>query len=283
MAMLLLNDVFARNWERFPAPVPGPASEFWADAISAVKKINPDFLLLAEAYWGLEAHLQTLGFDYTYDKHLYDCLREHRHAELQRHLLGAAPEFVVKSAHFLENHDERRVATVLSPARHRAAALLMLGLPGMRFLYEGQMGGWRIQTPVHLARWPQENADAEISAMYEKLLTVLKTSAVGHGKWKFLRPKGWPDNPTAQNFIVIQWPKTPLEFDLVVVNLASHHSQCVVHLAIEGLAAHDWEMRDLLGPEIHQRQGRVMEKHGLHLDLPGNGARLFRFMVVKTA
>jgi glycosidase len=283
MAMLLLNDVFVRNWERFPAPVPGPASEFWAEAISDVKNIYPDFLFLAEAYWGLEARLQALGFDYTYDKCIYDCLVEHRHAELQRHLLEAAPEYVAKSAHFLENHDERRVATVLSPARHRAAALLMLGLPGMRFLYEGQLEGWRIQTPVHLARWPGENPDTEISAMYENLLTVLKTSAVGHGKWKILPPKGWPDNPTAQHFFVIQWQGPRQDFDLVVVNFASHHSQCVVHPVIEGLAAHNWEMRDLLGAEIHQRQGGVLEKHGLHLDLPGNGARLFQFMAVKTA
>lgn len=279
MAMLLLNDVFASNWARFPAPVPGPASEFWAEAISTVKKTNPDFLFLAEAYWGLEARLQALGFDYTYDKHVYDCVLEHRHAKLQRHLLEAAPEFVAKSAHFLENHDERRIAAVLSPTRHRAAALLMLGLPGMRFLYEGQLEGWRIQTPVHLARWPRENANAEISAMYEQLFMALKTSAVGHGKWKFLRPNGWPDNSTAQHFVVIQWQGPRQEFDLVVVNLASHHSQCVVRPAIEGLAAHDWEMRDLLGPEIHHRQGRVLEKHGLHLDLPGNGARLFRFQV----
>ena len=117
--------------------------------------------------------------------------------------------------------------------------------------------------------------------MYEQLLTALKTSAVGHGKWKILRPKGWPDNPTAQHFIVIQWQGTRQDFDLVVVNFASHHSQCVVHPVIEGLANHDWEMRDLLGAEIHQRQGRVLEKHGLHLDLPGNGARLFRFQITQ--
>src|SRR5262245_13135696 len=34
MAMLLLNDVFARNWEGFPSSGPAPASEFWADAIA---------------------------------------------------------------------------------------------------------------------------------------------------------------------------------------------------------------------------------------------------------
>jgi hypothetical protein len=114
--------------------------------------------------------------------------------------------------------------------------------------------------------------------MYEELLGAVKTSAVGQGTGKLLRPKGWPDNSTAQHFIIIQWQGLRRqEFDLVVVNLAAHHSQCVVRLAIDGLAAHDWEMRDLLGLEIHHRQGKVLEKHGLHLDLPGNGARLFRF------
>jgi len=48
--------------------------EFWSKAISAVKKAHPGFLFLAEAYWGLETRLQTLGFDFTYDKTLYDGL-----------------------------------------------------------------------------------------------------------------------------------------------------------------------------------------------------------------
>ena len=68
MAMLLLNEIFAKTWAHIPAAAPAPTTEFWADAIPVrEKRQHPDFLFLAEAYWNLEARLQSLGFDYTYD------------------------------------------------------------------------------------------------------------------------------------------------------------------------------------------------------------------------
>src|SRR5947209_19908801 len=91
MAMLLLNEVFAKTWANLPEATPAPASEFWADAIQAVRQGRPDFLFLAEAYWGLEARLQSLGFDYTYGKTVYDRLLDHDHAGLQKELLAATP------------------------------------------------------------------------------------------------------------------------------------------------------------------------------------------------
>lgn len=277
MAMLLLNAVFNKTWAHFPTPAPAPSSEFWAEAIPSIKKASPNFLFLAEAYWGLESRLESLGFDYTYDKAVYDRIIDRHYADLQKYLLGAPPAQLARGSHFLENHDERRIATILTPAEHRAAALLVLSLPGMRFLYEGQLEGWLIQVPVHLGRWPKETTNAEILGMYEQMLRVLKDSAVGHGEWNLLRPMGWPDNNTAQNMIVIQWQNSPAEFDLVVVNLASHSSQCRVQLAIKSLAAHDWEMRDLLGKDIYQRHGGDLEGQPLHFDLPANGAQLFHF------
>ena len=277
MAMLLLNDVFARTWAHFPTAVPPPATEFWADAVADIRESQPHFLFLAEAYWSLEARLQALGFDYTYNKEIYDDLLGRRYADLQKHLLDAAPAYLAASAHFLENHDERRIASILSPAEHRAAALLMLGLPGMRFLHEGQMQGWRLHVPVQLGRWPNEPADPEIVALYERMLGVLRESAVGRGEWKLLRPCGWPDNLSAQNFVIVQWQRLSLEFDLVVVNLASHPGQCMVQPAIEGLTSHNWKMRDLLGEDTYHRSGRDLAEDGLHLDLPGNGAQLFQF------
>ena len=153
MAMLVLNEVFGKTWERFPS-TDGQSSavEFWASATDAVKGAHPGFTFLAEAYWGLEERLQSLGFDYPYDKTLYDRLVSRDAAGVQCHLMAMSSESVAGSAHFLENHDEPRIASVLTPAEHRAAALLILGLPGMRFLHDGQLDGARVRTPVQLAR-----------------------------------------------------------------------------------------------------------------------------------
>src|SRR5262245_44784963 len=88
MAMLLLNEVFAKTWEKFPGAADVIQTEFWSEAIQAVKKAHPDFLFLGEVYWDLEARLQSLGFDYTYDKRLYDDLVYRKAADVQLRLLS---------------------------------------------------------------------------------------------------------------------------------------------------------------------------------------------------
>src|SRR6185369_9606482 len=111
-------------------------TEFWADAIAAVRRRLPEFIFLAEVYWGLEERLQSLGFDYTYDKTLYDRLISWQPGGVQKHLLGLKLAQISAGAHFLENHDEPRVAAKLEFPAHRAAALTILSLPGMRFVHE---------------------------------------------------------------------------------------------------------------------------------------------------
>jgi len=282
MAMLLLNEVFERTWAGFPNTGARLETEFWAEAIAAVAKEQPGFLFLAEVYWDLEARIQRLGFDFTYDKHLYDDLISRNAASAQRRLLESPPEFTSACAHFLENHDEPRVAGKLPLAEHRAAALVILGLPGMRFLHEGQLIGARIKIPAQLDRRPIEPPDAGVQQMYDALLTTLSTTAVGTGKGEILQPReAWPGNPTAQNFIVVQWVARRPEFDLVVVNLAPHRSQCYVPLKAANLGDYNWSMRDLLGQEAYERFGSDLEAQGLYLDLPEHGAQVFHFAPIR--
>ncbi len=278
MAMLVLNDVFAKTWEKFPVSGSASAAEFWPPAIEAVKSAHPEFLFLAEAYWGTEARLRGLGFDYTYDKVLRDRLIARDAGGVQSHLLGVGAEGVAAGAHFLENHDEARIAGMLSDEQHRAAALVILGLPGMRFLHEGQPTGARLKIPVQLARRAPEPKSPGITQFYEQLLTTLPKTAVGQGTGELLKPRAaWPGNPTAQNFIVVQWRKELPEFDLVVVNLAPVRSQCYVPLNTKRLGTRNWGMKDLLGQENYIRSGDDLMDHGLYLELAGHEAQLFHF------
>src|SRR5690606_17591558 len=80
MAMLLLPDVIERTWGDDAQPADGTPADntcFWPTAIAAARQMSPQFIFMAEVYWGREYELQQLGFDYTYDKELYD--RLHRH------------------------------------------------------------------------------------------------------------------------------------------------------------------------------------------------------------
>ena len=64
---------------------------------------------MAEVYWDLEWTLQQQGFDYTYDKRLYDRLRE---GTPGRCASTSTRSWItrIKLARFLENHDEPRAA-----------------------------------------------------------------------------------------------------------------------------------------------------------------------------
>jgi glycosidase len=282
MAMLLLRDVFARTWKDFPKTQGTSAArsgqEFWSSAISSIRKEHPKFLFLAEVYWDLEQRMQELGFDYTYDKRLYDALTAQDAAGVQRRLQGRPAPVLAKDAHFIENHDELRAAAQLRPDQQRAAALVILGLPGMRLLHEGQLTGARIRTPVQLVRRAAESPEPATRELYERMLAVLQSTAVKEGAGRLLAPRpAWPENRTSENFVLVQWQAQPPQFDLVAVNLAPHRSQCYAPLSIGSLATHNWTMKDLLGSEQYVRWGDDLQTQGLYLDLPPHGAQLFHF------
>jgi len=65
MAMLVLPEVFERTWSQH-TPL------FWPKATQRVRERVPSFVFMAEVYWELEWTLQQQGFDYAYDKRLYD-------------------------------------------------------------------------------------------------------------------------------------------------------------------------------------------------------------------
>ena len=255
MAMLLLPDIFEKTWHHVPCEE--AAADFWGAAIAHVKQAYPQFLFIAEAYWGLEARMCELGFDFAYDKELYD------------RLVNDTPELGgdahARCVHFLENHDEPRAGT-LPIDRHRAAALLVLALPGARLLHHGQLDGARRFARIQLRRRASEPVNHQVRAMYGRLLTALRASSVGEGTGQVLAPqRAWDDNPTASAFAIVKWPR-----DLVVVNLAPHRAQCrVVVPDTQG----KWEIVDRLGDERWVRDD--MATNGLFLDLPARGAQLF--------
>jgi len=278
MAMLVLNDVFARNWSGFPCVHQAPSGEFWAEALAAARGRTPGFLFLAEVYWDLEARLQQLGFDYTYDKRLYDYLVARNYPEARRHLLALPPAFHQASAHFLENHDEARIAATLSWPEHRVALLITLAMPGARLLYDRQCHGETRRVSVHCARQPAPSPDPEIAEFYDRLLTVLQHTAVGQGEGRVLRLEpAWPDNPTWQDLVVIQWQAGPDSFDLAVANLAPHRAQGYARLTASGLDQSLWNLADLLGAERYERRGEDLQRQGLYLDVPGHATQLFHF------
>jgi glycosidase len=278
MAMLVLNEVFAQTWRRFPALCPQPTAEFWSEAIAAVRAEQPGFLFIAETYWDLQEPLQALGFDFTYYKELYDAVVRREFDWLQRRLHQPGPPFLRRCVHFLENHDEPRIASLLSSGEQRAAAVLLLSLPGMRLLHEGQLAGARRPVPVHLRRRPADR-DPDIAAFYERLLQALRGTGVGCGTVELLRPFLGPNETAASTGVVgVQWQAKPDAFDLALVNLNPMPAKGRVLMKVEGLGARRWKKMDVLAVASEDHSGAELERHGLAFALAGHSAALWRFL-----
>ena len=203
MAMLVLPDVFERTWGIRPSPSgrrrPG-----------ACGSRPPSFCFMAEVYWDLEWTLQQQGFDYTYDKRLYDRLRD-GHARPVREHFRAGLDYQDKLARFLENHDEPRAAAVFPPGVHEAAAVITFLSPGLRFFHQGQFEGRQKRISPHLGRGPTNPSTASWRRSTSGCSPCCVSRLVRDGRWQLLdaRPPGKGTGPATAS-----WPspgKAPAE------------------------------------------------------------------------
>jgi len=270
MAMLFLNSVFQQTWKNRSGV--RPSGEYWTDLIAGVKQIHPSFLFIAEAYWDLEWQLQQHGFDFCYDKRLYDRLCEGCAEHIRLHLT-AEPGYQQKLLRFIENHDEPRAATVFSTREH-AAAVVMATVPGARLLYEGQLEGRKKQVPPFLRRRPQEVLDMQLPAFYQKLLNTLGEPSFRDGEWRLCECSGWPDNGSCKNLVAWTWERDQGR-SLVVVNFSGTSAQGRVHAPWSDLQHGTWRLSDSISGATYDRDGAEMLKSGLYVELGPWGCNLF--------
>jgi hypothetical protein len=267
MAMLVLPEVFERTWGRRPQP-------FWPRAIRSVREHVSDFCFMAEVYWDLEWTLQQQGFNYTYDKRLYDRLRD-GHARPVREHFYAGLDFQNRLARFLENHDEPRAAATFASPVHEAAAVITFLSPGLRFFHQGQFDGRLKRISPHLVRAPIEAPDESLRQFYDRLLSVLRQPALRDGEWRVLEcVPAWDGNWTWDSFVAFSWQGASGRV-LVAVNYAGHQSQCYVRLPLDGVDGRSVRFTDAMGSAVYDRADTDLAAHGLYLDMPPWGYHVF--------
>lgn len=183
MAMLMLSDVFAETWgERAGGR---PKTEFWKDVIEVGHGLRGDFFMMAEAYWDMQPQLLELGFDACYDKDFYDEMRKGDAQTLRAHLHKVKP-YENQLVRFLENHDEPRMLSLVSPARTKLAAVLLAALPSGKLYLDGQFEGARYLPPVQIARTLHEEVDENIAHFYAELRGALQSLQSSECAWREL-------------------------------------------------------------------------------------------------
>lgn len=282
MAMLIMNEIHNQVWgykngqnlemEHLP--------EFWIEAIKAVKKVAPNFIFIAEAYWMKEGPLQEMGFDFTYDKAVYDYIKDGNVSELKRYLSAVSFGYQTHSIRFLENHDEDRAANSMYRAQNKSGALMIASMPGAVLWHEGEFEGLQTKTPVQLLRRREECTDEDLKAYFNKLLEITGDSAFKNGDKILCHPRSACNGIFLYENFIIYIIREEKQLLLSIVNFAPVTSQCYVALPAPELENKKVLLKDLLGSEVYKRDGNTLLSEGLYLELPAWGRNLFQISTI---
>ena len=272
MAMLMTNDVFKRTWGDKVGPK--PETEFWEEIIPIVKERFPNFLFIAEVYWDMEWALQQQGFDFCYDKRLYERLI-HGNAQTIKTHLNAEWDYQSKLVRFIENHDERRAISVFGEERSRAAAIIALTLPGARLIHEGQMYGYKIKLPVQLGRRESEEINKSLLDFYRNLLKIVTDKGFGKENWDMceIKPIEISDS-SYTNIISYFWGINSL-YRVIVVNYSPNPAKAHIKINQLNYGSNDWKFSDLLTQKEYVYKGDDLNKYGLYVDLSAWNGHIF--------
>ncbi|MFX0031462.1 MAG: alpha-amylase family glycosyl hydrolase [Candidatus Hodarchaeota archaeon] len=262
MAMLMINDVFSNTWGEKAGTL--PEREYWEEIIPKVKEKYPNFKFIAEVYWDLEWKLQQQGFDYCYDKKLYERLAKEDSRSIKEHL-QANWDYQKKLLRFIENHDEQRSVSVFGEEASMAAALITLTLPGARLVFEGQMHGFEKKLPIQLGKYPTESDNIDIMLFYDILMEIIPGKEFENGNWKLCKVNPGDDN-THENIIAYQW-WTEKDRLLVVVNYSLQISRAYIILEELDYGIADWSFNDVLNQKKYSYNGQDLKEKGLFVRL----------------
>lgn len=281
MAMLLLNDVVEKIWVNNLASYgwKRPETEWWQDAISTVKQKYPNVKFLAEVYWGLNQKLQSLGFDYTYDKDLYDKLTIDNLDDLRSYIATVGYQYLSSSAHFVENHDQKRaIVNFGSPQRAIAAALVTMTLPGMRFNFMGQWQGKKNPLVVQLRRSADEPVNQDVQNFYNMFIPIIADPVFHNGKWTYLQVHN-----STQSYELLAWKWTDESQNqrrLVVINYSGSQGSGQIRLpdakpTVPG--NEDCILTDLLTGNQYKRNVNQLHNEGLFVIINPYWSQIFKY------
>jgi hypothetical protein len=283
MAMLMMRSIFATTWQQHVGPA--PSKEYWIEMIGAVRAQYPQFMFIAEVYWGKEYELLLQGFDYCYDKVFYDRVESGDVQRLRQHLVSELA-YQQRLLRFLENHDEPRSYETLGPRRVLPASTLLLTLPGATLLHQGQLEGRRAKLPVQIRRAPAETHHPGLREHYLRLLRATDIPLFRDGNfYLFIVNPARARSQSYLNLLAYGWhqPSTG-DFRLVVVNTTDKRSQGRIDLSPwTWLIGRHWHLYNTMDGEEFSRQGGAMTREGMFIDVDPYESLILRFELEEEA
>ncbi|TXT60271.1 MAG: putative alpha-amylase family protein [Promethearchaeota archaeon] len=271
MAMLVTNEIFKKNWGEHVRKA--PKKDFWEVIIPKVHEKYPEFLFIAEVYWDMEWKLMQQGFDFCYDKTLYDRLKSTNVDSIIGHL-QADLSYQKKLLRFIENHDEERALKAFGKDKSMAAALISFTIPGAKLVYEGQMKGYETKIPVQLSRRPEEATKEELVRFYKKILDL---SFEDESSWNLceIKPVESEGDNSHEKIIAHQWENEKY-ITLISVNYSPFNNQAIVHPRNVPSNERELILRDVLSDSTIKRSPNEIKENGLTIGFGPWESTIFR-------
>ena len=162
MTMLVLPQIFERTWNK---PV---TTNFWLDSIPKIKLNKPNFVFLAEVYWNLESELLSCGFDYFYNKTWLDNILYNNWSAILDN------SYQSKSLFFLENHDEKRIASHFVGSKLLLLNIFLLVQQGLQLWQNDQIKGAITKWTIQILPIIEETFDPNVELILSKWLEKTK-------------------------------------------------------------------------------------------------------------
>jgi glycosidase len=153
--------------------------EFWLEVMDRVREEAPGTLMLAEAFWMMEAFfVRDLGMHRVYNSAFMHHLRDEENGRFRAAIQWALdndPQVLARQVNFLTTPDERTAADQFGAgAKYRGACLLMAVLPGTPLLGHGQTGGLSERYGMEFRRAHlDEQPDADVARFHREVLAPL--------------------------------------------------------------------------------------------------------------
>lgn len=272
MAMLTLNKVHRDIWWEF---IGGnlPKEEFWSIALEKVHEKHPEFTFIAEVYWGLEWEIQEMGFDYTYDKVLYDRLRCSTPENIKGHL-GAEHLFQMRSIRFTANHDEEESLKAFGREKSLAATTLIATLPGARMIHLFQMMGRPVRLPIQYVK-ESFAEDKWVRDYYDKLLKIASQPAFHGGQWSLTEVSACGADGSWRNVLAWTW-KQMNTASTVLINYSDRPATCHVKLRMAG--GEGEQMKEEFSEQLFPVTAEVAQK-GFGVSLKPFESKIFTYAI----
>jgi hypothetical protein len=225
----------AMSQEEFDALMP---HEFWREVVDRVAAEVPGTLLLAEAFWLLEAYfVRTLGMHRVYNSAFMNMLRDEENAKYRSYLkktIEFDTDVLKRYVNFMSNPDERTAIDQFGTGdKYFGTCTLLATLPGLPMFGHGQIEGYteRYGMEFKRARMDEHPNEGLIARHQHEIAPLLKNRRLFAESHNFLLYDFWNDHGTVDENVFAYSNRLGDQRGLIVYNNTYGSTRGTIHIS----------------------------------------------------